>query len=93
MVVMQPTRVWDFSDRANLRPLDLPRHRTIHVQRQMRTPVMIILEISSPKPLQMLLVQDDHVATLLRNLISFYHQAYRTAVWSSRHNYLSASGE
>jgi hypothetical protein len=26
-------------------------------------------------------------ATLLRNLINFYHQAYRAAVWSSRHNF------
>jgi hypothetical protein len=27
-------------------------------------------------------------AALLRNFISFYHQAYRAAVWRSRHNYL-----
>jgi hypothetical protein len=27
-------------------------------------------------------------AALLRNSISFYHQAYRAAVWSSRQNYL-----
>ena len=26
-------------------------------------------------------------AALLRNFISFYHQAYRAAVWGSRHNY------
>jgi hypothetical protein len=25
--------------------------------------------------------------TLLRNFISFYHQAYRAAVWRSRHNF------
>ena len=29
-----------------------------------------------------------HAAKLLRNFISFYHQAYRAAVWSSRHNLL-----
>jgi hypothetical protein len=32
-------------------------------------------------------------ANLLRNFISFYYQAYRAAVWGSRHNFLSASGE
>jgi hypothetical protein len=32
----------------------------------------------------------DHMplAKLLRNFISFYHQAYRTAVWRSRHDRL-----
>jgi hypothetical protein len=32
-------------------------------------------------------------AKLLRNFISFYHQACRTAAWSSRHNILYLSGE
>jgi hypothetical protein len=31
-------------------------------------------------------------STLLRNFISFYHQAYRVAVWSSRHNFRDISG-
>jgi hypothetical protein len=43
IMVMQPTHLWDFPDWANLRPLDRPRHRTIHVQCPMCTPVMIIL--------------------------------------------------
>ena len=34
--------------------------------------------------------ESDHTEelprNLLRNFISFYHQAYRVAVWSSRHN-------
>ena len=30
---------------------------------------------------------------LIRNLISFYHQAYRAAVWDSRHNFLDASAK
>ena len=32
-------------------------------------------------------------AKLLRNFISFYHQAYRTAVWGSRHNILYTRAE
>ena len=60
-MVMQPTHFWNLPDRAYLRPLDRPRYRTIHVQCPMRTPVMIILEITSQKPPQMWLVQDDHV--------------------------------
>src|SRR5919202_6874780 len=59
--MMQPTHFWDFPDQPKLRPLDRPRHRTIHVQRPMRAPVMIILEISSQEPPQMARVQDDHV--------------------------------
>ncbi len=30
IVMMQPTHVWHFPDQSNLRPLDLPRHWTIH---------------------------------------------------------------
>jgi hypothetical protein len=33
------------------------------------------------------------LAALLRNFISFYHQAYRVAVWRSRHNYLYLGAE
>jgi hypothetical protein len=63
--MMQPTHFWDFPDRANLRPLDRPRHWTIHVQRPVRAPVMIILEVTSQEPSQMPLVQDDHVIQAL----------------------------
>jgi hypothetical protein len=35
----------------------------------------------------------DGFTNLPRNFISFYHQAYRAAVWRSRHNNLSVSGE
>jgi hypothetical protein len=58
---VQPTHFWNLPDRAYLRPLDRPRQRTFHVQRPVRTPVMIILEITSQKPPQILLVQDNHV--------------------------------
>jgi hypothetical protein len=30
IVMMQPTHFWHFPDQSNLRPLDQPRHRTIH---------------------------------------------------------------
>jgi hypothetical protein len=33
-----------------------------------------------------------YVGTLLRSFISFYHQAYRAAVWRSRHHYRDISG-
>jgi hypothetical protein len=42
IVVMQPIHVWDFPDRSKLRPLDWPRQQTIHVQRPVRAPVMIV---------------------------------------------------
>jgi hypothetical protein len=34
-------------------------------------------------------VISEQGAALLRNFISFYHQAYRVAVWSSRHDILA----
>jgi hypothetical protein len=61
IVVMQPTHVWDFPDPSNLRPLDRPRYRTIHVQRPVRAPVMIVSEVPGQEPPQISLVQDDHV--------------------------------
>jgi hypothetical protein len=32
-------------------------------------------------------------SALLRNFISFYHQAYRAAVWHSRHEFIDAGAE
>ena len=61
IVVMQPTHLWDFPDRVIPWPLDWPWQRTIHVQRPVCAPAMIIVEISSQEPPQMSLVQDDHV--------------------------------
>src|SRR5215813_1091766 len=61
IMVMQSTHLWDFPDRAVLRPLDRPRHRTIHVQRPVCAPIMIIVEVFGQEPAQMSLVQDDHV--------------------------------
>ena len=65
IAVMQPTHFCDFPDRANLRPLDWPRQRTIHVQRPVCAPVMIIEEVLSQQSPQMALVQDDHVIQAL----------------------------
>src|SRR5262247_2618412 len=58
-MVMQPTYLWDFPDRANLRPLDRPWHRTIHVQCPVCAPVIIVVEVLCQEPPQMALVQDD----------------------------------
>src|SRR4029450_4205092 len=58
---MQPTNFWHFPDQANIQPLDWPRHRTIHLQPPVRAPAMIILEVFRQEPLEMSLVQDDHV--------------------------------
>src|SRR5262245_10780923 len=60
-MMMQPTHLWDFPDWAKLWPLDRPRQRTIHVQGSVRTPAMIILEVTGQQPPEMALVQDDHV--------------------------------
>ena len=61
IVVMQPAHFSDFIGQTNIRPLDRPRHRTIHVQRPVCAPVMIILEVLGQETPQMSLMQDDHV--------------------------------
>ena len=50
IVVMQPTYLWDFPDQASVQLLDWPRLRTIHVQRPMCAPVMIVLEVPGQEP-------------------------------------------
>jgi hypothetical protein len=61
IVMMQPTHFWHFPDEPNIWPLDRPRDRTIHVQRPVCAPVMIIPEVVGQEPSQMALVQDDRV--------------------------------
>jgi hypothetical protein len=61
IMVMQPTHLWDFPDRANLRPLDRPWYRTIHVQCPVRSPGMVVREVAGQGLPEMALVQDDHV--------------------------------
>ena len=60
-MMMQPTQLWDFPDRANLRPLNQPWHWTIDHQRPMRAPMMVILAVPSQKAPEMSLVYDNHV--------------------------------
>jgi hypothetical protein len=60
-MMMQPTHLWDFPDWAKLWPLDRPRHGTIHGQRPVRTPLMVIAEVVGQEPPQMVLVQDHYV--------------------------------
>jgi hypothetical protein len=69
IVMMQPSLFWNFPDRPKLRPLDRPRHRTIHVQRPVRTPVMIILEVLGQEPPQMALVQDDDMVQAFARML------------------------
>ena len=59
--MMQATHFWDFLDQSNLWELYRPLQRTIHVQRPVRAPVMIILEVTGQEVSQMPLVQNDHV--------------------------------
>jgi hypothetical protein len=59
--MMQPTHFCDFSAPSKLRPLDRLRPWTIHVQRPVYAPVMIIAEVVGQEPPQMALVQDEHV--------------------------------
>src|SRR5215471_11273000 len=61
IVMMQPTHFWDFLNQSKLRPLDRPRYRTIHIQRPVRAPMMVILEVPGQEPSQMSLVQANHV--------------------------------
>src|SRR5262245_34284699 len=61
IMMMQPTHLWDFPDRANLWPLNRPRYRTIHVQCPVRSPGMVVREVADQQPPQMLLVEDDRV--------------------------------
>jgi hypothetical protein len=63
--MMQPTQLWHFTDQANLRPLGRPRHRAIHVQRPVRAPMMVILEVLGQQPSEMSRVQDEHVVQAL----------------------------
>jgi hypothetical protein len=58
---MQPPYLWDFPDRAIPWSLDGPWNRTIHVQRLVSAPAMIIVEVFGQEPPQMSLMQDDHV--------------------------------
>ena len=51
----------DFPDRSNLRLLDRPQQWTIHVQRSVCAPVMIIAEVFGQESPHMSLVQNDHV--------------------------------
>ena len=59
--MMQATHFWDFLDQSDLWELYRPWHQTIHIQRSVRAPVMIILEVTGQEAPQMSLVQDDHV--------------------------------
>jgi hypothetical protein len=45
IVVMQPTYLWDFPDRAIAWLLDWPWQRTIHVQCPVYAPAMIVSEV------------------------------------------------
>src|SRR5262245_39910163 len=65
IMVLQPTHFWHFPDQANLRPMDRPRERTIHLQGSVRAPLMVILKVLGQQPPQMSLVQDDHVVQAL----------------------------
>jgi hypothetical protein len=61
IMMMQPTYLWNFPDQSMLRPLDRPRLWTIHGQRPVCAPMLIVLEVVGQEPPQMALVQDDHV--------------------------------
>jgi hypothetical protein len=64
-MMMQPTSLGDFPDWANLWLLDRLRHGTIHGQRPVCAPVMVIADVCRQEPLQMSLMQDHHVIQAL----------------------------
>ena len=61
IVMMQPTHFWDFPDPSMLRSLNRPRYRRIHLQRPVRAPMLVILDVTGQEPPPMSLMQDHHV--------------------------------
>jgi hypothetical protein len=61
-MMMQATDFWKFYDPSMCWQLHRSRFWTILLQRQMRAPTMIILEIGRQNPFQMSLVQHDDMA-------------------------------
>jgi hypothetical protein len=59
-----------------------------HTRRQRIGNVQVIWEALLPVAEQVRSFRTAWRTALLRNFISFYHQAYRAAVWRSRHNFL-----
>jgi hypothetical protein len=48
--MMQPTHFWDFPDQPKFQLLDRPRYQTIHLQRPVRAPMMVILGVTGQEP-------------------------------------------
>jgi hypothetical protein len=60
-MMMPPTHLWHFPDQSNLWPLDRPWHRTVHLQRPVRTPMIILLDVGDQEPPEMSRVRGEHV--------------------------------
>src|SRR5881409_3049888 len=63
--MLQATHFGDFPDRSKRRWVHRSGRWTIHRQRQMRAPVMVIGKIRGEEALQMLCAEHDHVIETL----------------------------
>jgi enoyl-CoA hydratase/carnithine racemase len=70
-------------------------HHIVYAMRTSRKPILAAIHgVAVGGGLEMTLPSDVRfAANLLRNSISFYHQAYRAAVWSSRHEFIDTGAE
>jgi hypothetical protein len=61
VMVMQPAEFRELDYPAPVRRMYGPRTRSIHPQRKMSPPPMVIIEIPRKDPPEMAFVQDDHM--------------------------------
>jgi hypothetical protein len=58
-VSLQSTDVWKLDDFAQLRWLQGAMPRRIHIERKMRSPAVVIIEVARERSFQMSFVQHD----------------------------------
>jgi hypothetical protein len=61
IMVMQSANVRELEDRTPIRRVHRSRVRAIHVQRQVRAPTMVVVEVGSERPPEMALAEYDDV--------------------------------
>ena len=59
--MMEPANHWELDDLPLVRRLHLPRFRGVLLQRQVRPATVIVGEIISKNPAQVILANDDHM--------------------------------
>lgn len=59
--MMESANHWDFNDLSMVKRLHRSRFRGVFLQRQMRSAAVIVGEVISENPAQVILVEDDHM--------------------------------